>query len=251
MNRFAGKRALVTGGGSGIGAATVRRLAAEGAQVVVADARPGAAAEVAGDVQAVGIDVDVRDEPAVGSMVAQAIEHLGGLDVVVHCAGVVRQGTTHDCMLDDWNQVIGVNLTGTFLVIKHTLPALLAAGGGAIVTIGSVASVVAAGRSSAYDASKGGVLQLTRAVAAEYADRGIRANCVLPGLVATSLTTTSTSLLGEMTAPSSSAAGRVRVPDDRAADPNELAAVIAFLASGDASFVTGAAIAADGGYTAV
>ena len=109
------------------------------------------------------------------------------LDTVVACAGLAYPGATHEMPLAAWETMIRVNLTGTFLTVKHALPHLLDAGGGSIVTIGSIASLVAAGQSSAYDASKGGVLQFTRAIAVEYVDHGIRANCVCPGVVATGL----------------------------------------------------------------
>jgi len=148
--------------------------------------------------------------------------------------------------------VIGVNLTGVFLTLKHALPFLLEAGGGAIVTIGSTASLVAAGRTASYDASKGGVLQLTRAVAVEYAEQGIRANCVCPGVVRTDLAANSRVLDAPLSA--DDAAGpstRLRIPMPRAADPSEIAAVVAFLCSDDASFLTGAAVPVDGGYTAI
>ena len=126
-------------------------------------------------------------EASVATTTAEIVAALGGLDTVVACAGLAFPGTTHGMALDAWDTMIRVNLTGVFLTVKHALPHLLEAGGGSIVTIGSVASLVAAGQNSAYDASKGGVLQFTRAVAVEYVDDGIRANCVCPGLVATGL----------------------------------------------------------------
>jgi 3-oxoacyl-[acyl-carrier protein] reductase len=246
---------LVTGGGSGIGRATSLRLALEGAAVAVVDARAGVADQVVVEIEEAGgkaraLTADVRDEAAVAAATTEAVATLGGLDTVVACAGIVSTGATDAMTLEQWNLMLGVNLTGVFLTVKHALPHLVDAGGGAIVTIGSAASLVAAGRTSAYDASKGGVLQFTRAVAVEYAERGIRANCVCPGVVATNLAASSRAL----DAPVGSEAGpslRVKPPQSRSADPSEIASVVAFLCSDDASFVTGAAIAADGGYTAI
>lgn len=253
--RLSGKRAIVTGAASGIGLATVERLVAEGARVVMMDVRHEALAEACRGTgnQAVPIACDVGDEASVSAAIAEAASRLGGgIDVVAHCAGIVRGSRTHETSLSEWDALIRVNLTGAFLVVKHALPHLLAAGGGSIVTIGSVGSVVAAGRCSGYDASKAGVLQLTRSVAVEYCEDGIRANCVLPGFVRTSLASSSIALHGPMNTDSSKApAARLRIPMERAAEPAEIAAVVAFLASDDASFVTGAAIAADGGYTAI
>jgi NAD(P)-dependent dehydrogenase (short-subunit alcohol dehydrogenase family) len=252
--RLMGKRALVTGGASGIGFACARRLIAEGASVVLCDMRNEALENAKSQLSAGAhaIACDVGSAPAVEALVVRAVQLLGGLDIVVTCAGIVRSGPTHSVPLDQWDMVIRTNLTGTFLVLRHCIAHFLQGGGGAIVTIGSVSSVVAAGRTSAYDASKGGVLQLTRAVAVEYADAGIRANCVLPGLVRTSLAASSIELHGPMNVDTSKApASRLRIPIERYADPDEIAAVSAFLASDDASFMTGAAVAVDGGYTAI
>ena len=254
--RLDGRKVLVTGAGSGIGAASVRRLLAEGASVAAADIRSEAATATIHDTAANGsapriaLSVDVGDETSVAAAVASTVARLGGLDTVVASAGIALAGNTDSLTLEEWEAVIRINLTGTFLTLKYALPHLCDSGRGAIVTIGSVASIVAAGRASSYDASKGGVLQLTRAVAVEYADRGVRANCVCPGVTATNLAATSQSIAGkgQSTTPPPL---RVQVPMNRVAHPDEIAAVVAFLCSDDASFVTGAAIAADGGYTTV
>jgi len=254
-DRLRGRAALVTGAGSGIGAATARRLVAEGASVAIADIRGEAAADLAAalagsGVRTLALPVDVADEAAVAAAVATTVSEFGGLDIVVANAGIALAGTTDSLSLDEWERVIRINLTGTFLTAKHALPHLCASGRGSIVTVGSVASLVAAGRVSSYDASKGGVLQFTRAVAVEYADRGVRANCVCPGVTATNLAGTSREIASS-TRSTEPPPLRVQVPMARAAHPSEIAAVIAFLSSDDASFITGAAIAADGGYTAI
>jgi NAD(P)-dependent dehydrogenase (short-subunit alcohol dehydrogenase family) len=253
ISRLQGRRALVTGGGSGIGLASALRLAAEGASVAVVDLRKELAVKVANQIvaaggSAVGLEADVGDEAAVLAAVAAAAAELDGLDTVVACAGILHIVPTHEMTLNTWELILRVNLTGAFLTVRHALPFLLDAGGGSIVTIGSVASVVAGGYASCYDASKSGLLGFTRAVGVEYADRGIRANCILPGHVATNLKAHSGETMGTR---GLSGVARVTAPMTRRADPSELAAVVAFLCSDDSSFMTGSAVAADGGFTSV
>ncbi|MBP2369475.1 SDR family NAD(P)-dependent oxidoreductase [Pseudonocardia parietis] len=246
-----GRRVVVTGAGSGIGRAVAARLLDEGASVVAMDLAPDHSAAGDADGRLLPVRCDVRDESSVSAAFDTASEFLGGMDGLVTCAGVTDGSPTAEMTLQSWETVLGVNLTGTFLCVRAALPSLLDGEDPAVVTVGSVGSLVAAGRSPAYDASKGGVLALTRGLAAEYADRGLRANCVCPGLVDTGLAGNSSARAGLDPVARSGVPGRVVPPIRRAAAPTEIADVVTFLLSSRASFVTGAAYPVDGGYSAV
>jgi NAD(P)-dependent dehydrogenase (short-subunit alcohol dehydrogenase family) len=251
------RRALVTGGGGGIGGACARRLAAAGASVAVVDARPGAAEVVAAEIrerggEAVAYDADVASEAEMRGVIDAAASSLGGLDAAVTSAAISLPSTTTAMSMAMWDSIIRVNLTGTFVPIKLVLPHLLAAGGGTIVTIGSMASLVVASESCAYEASKGGVAQLTKAVAVEYAEQGVRANCVCPGRVSTEFglnTRRLTDLASEET--KEPVSRRAYIPMARSSGAGEIASVVAFLCSDASSYMTGVTIPVDGGYTAV
>jgi NAD(P)-dependent dehydrogenase (short-subunit alcohol dehydrogenase family) len=255
--RLAGRRIVVTGGGGGIGAASALRVAADGSAVAVLDARGDAAEQVADQIRsaggkAAGMACDVSDETSVIDAIAAASAALGGIDGLVCSAGITRPARTHELTLADWHTVIGVNLTGTFLAIRECLPHMIRERSSSIVTIGSPASVVAAGRVCAYDASKGGVLQLTRSVAVEYVNDGLRANCLIPGAVQTGLVANTRALYGpDNSDREAGASARIQVPMSRIADPAEIASAVSFLLSDEASFITAAAIPVDGGYTAI
>lgn len=251
--RHAERRVLVVGGAAGIGRAGALRMAAEGATVAIADRDGSGAAATARAINgsggtALGRAMDVIDEASVRDGVAEVVAAMGGLDAAVITVGIVDGGAVHDLTLEQWELVLRVNLTGTFLVLKHAIPELVQSGGGAIVTTGSVASVVAAGAAASYDASKGGVLQLTRSVARSYADAGVRANCLCPGAVRTDIFANSTDVLGHEPPRGGMT---VTPPISRAAHPDEIAGVISFLVSDDSSFMTGSAVMADGGFTAI
>ena len=192
--RLEGRRAVVTGGANGIGRATALRLASEGAAVAVIDKRASECEDTASAIRAEGghavaIPCDVGIEKEVEAAIATTVETLGGLDSLFANAGTAGRGWIHELSLHDWEAVLRVNLTGVFLFAKHCIPPMLAGGAGAIVTTGSIASFVvgAGGSAASYAASKGGVLQLTRQIAVDYGAQGIRANCVCPGAVSTSL----------------------------------------------------------------
>lgn len=248
--RFAGKVAIVTGGATGIGRATALRLAREGASVVLTtsrnrDALDATVAEIRENGgEATGLVADAaRDEDAAAT-VAAALEAFGRLDVVVaNAAWFQPSAPAHEMPDDDWDRALAVDLKGVFLAAKHGIPAMLeTAGRGAIVNVSSINSTVHAPGLPAYSAAKGGVDALTRQMALEYGPRGVRVNAVNPGLIAVE---TVRAFLDAH--PDEVAAARECVPLDRAGNPEDVAGAIAFLASDDASYISGATLPVDGG----
>jgi NAD(P)-dependent dehydrogenase (short-subunit alcohol dehydrogenase family) len=230
---FEGKRALVTGAGSGIGAAVARLLAAEGAEVIVADLSPEAVADELG---AQAVVLDVRHEAEVEFAMAD-------LDVLVNCAGIGSTTNAPETTLDVWENVFAVNARGTFLCCKYAIPGMAARGGGSIVNIASVAALVGLRNRAAYCASKGAVVSLTRALAVDHVADGIRVNAVAPGTVDSPWVRRLVEDVGE-----SLDALRARQPIGRLGTPEEIAEAVAYLAA--AEFVTGTVLVIDGGLTA-
>jgi meso-butanediol dehydrogenase / (S,S)-butanediol dehydrogenase / diacetyl reductase len=239
-DRFSGKRALVTGAGSGIGEAVARGLHAEGADVLLADVRAESVEAVAAELgeRATPVTLDVRDEQSVRRVA-------GDLDVLANVAGIGSTTTAPETALDTWEDVFAVNARGTFLCCKHAIPAMVARGGGSIVNMGSVAGLVGLRNRAAYCASKGAVIALTRALAIDHVADGVRVNAVCPGTVDSPWVRRLVDDVGE-----SLDALRSRQPMGRLGAPDEIAAAVLYLASDDAAFVTGTAFVIDGGLTA-
>jgi NAD(P)-dependent dehydrogenase (short-subunit alcohol dehydrogenase family) len=251
MGRLEGKVALVTGAASGIGAACALRFAEEGAAVAGLDlAEPdgGDWAEAATRAPAARFQVaDVRDEPAVAAAVAAVRDGLGRIDVLVNSAGVAGGGRVHLMEVADWERVLDVNLKGTFLVSRHVVPVMLEQGSGSIIHLASVEGLEGFEGGSAYNASKGAVVLLTRNMAIDYGRQGIRVNALCPGFIETPLLD---GLLGSPELAPLADAIREAHQLGRLGRPREIANAALFLASDEASFVTGVALPVDGGYTA-
>jgi NAD(P)-dependent dehydrogenase (short-subunit alcohol dehydrogenase family) len=246
--RLAGKVALVTGAGSGIGRAVALRFAREGARVACADRVAEAARDTARAIaeaggQCLALAVDVTDPAGCERAVRETLEAFGGLTTLVNAAGV--RGETRDATPppEEWRRVVEVNLTGTYLASRAAVPALAASGHGAITHIASIYGLVGGSLSPAYAASKGGVANLTRQMALEWAPR-VRVNCVCPGVIETPMTAP---LLSD---PAFREAAIRRHPVGRLGRPEDVAAAILYLSSDEAAFVTGVALPVDGGYTA-
>lgn len=239
-----GRVAVVTGAARGIGRATVELLLAEGAQVVACDIRPDVRDWVDPRVQVVV--GDVADEASARRAVQTAVDHFGTLDILVNNAGRTLNAPAVETTADDWDDIMRVNARGTFLHCREALRVMVPLGRGSIVNLASVVSVVGMPQTAAYAASKGAIAQLTKVLALEHGAQGIRVNAVAPGVVETDIL--------EGIVPDSRATlasyGSAH-PLGRVASPHEIAEVVAWAASPRSSFVTGAVLLADGGYTAI
>lgn len=258
--RLTGRTVIVTGGGSGIGKGACLRLAEEGANVVVADIRAPLAEQVAGQIASAGgsalaIECNVSREADVALMVTRSVAEFGGLWGMVANAGTAGRGWIHETTLEDWQFVLGVNLTGPFLCAKYALPVMMQAGGGSFVVTSSIAgSVVGAGGAAAsYTVSKHGVIGLAKQIAVDYGSYGIRANAIQPGGVTDSkLAVHARQDREHATTPQATLPrGKPWLALPRQGkSKDEYGATIAFLMSDDAGFITGTSIPVDGGYLA-
>ncbi|WP_190812751.1 SDR family NAD(P)-dependent oxidoreductase [Saccharopolyspora pogona] len=258
MNRYEGRRVLITGAGSGIGQATVLRVLAEGGNVVAADiSEPG----LADTVQKAGTDadrlttlvLDISDEASVRDAVASAVSVLGGLDVLVNAAGILRSAHSHEMSLADFNKIISINLTGTFLMIREAIPALLEGSSAAVVNFSSTSAAFAHPYMAAYAASKGGIQSMTHTLASEYGKRGIRFTAVQPGSISSGMTDgsgASRSSVGPGLPADADMSLFVKLSPaigEGYAGPETVASVVAMLGSDDGKFITGTEVRIDGG----
>ncbi len=245
--RVAGKIALITGAARGMGAAHARALAHEGATVAIADIAADAGEQLAAEVRSAGGDAsyhdhDVTDAGAWRAVVSAVEQTHGPIDVLVNNAGIQVRSTGIEADDDEWAKVIAVNQRGVFLGMQAVIPSMVRHGGGSIINVASVAALVGLRGSIPYQASKAAVLGLTRGAAVSYGPDNIRVNAICPGLVVTGMT--------ESASPAAVEALKAQIPLGRDGRPEEIAAVVVFLASDESSYLTGVALPVDGGFTA-
>ena len=246
--RFDGQVLFATGGGSGLAEATARRFAAEGGRVAVADLDGARAESVAGELGGLGVACDVADERSVQAAVERAHGELGRIDCVFNAAGHADFGPIEDWTLERFNRMIGVHLGGTFLVTKHVVPLMRASGGGAFVNVASIAAITAQPHNSPYGAAKAGIAGFTRQLARELGPE-IRVNCVAPGRIKTGMTIPLYTERGGGDFEKGAAEAAALNIAGRLGEPEDVAAIVCFLLSDEAGFVTGQTIVPDGGET--
>ncbi|RLA09941.1 MAG: hypothetical protein DRQ60_03225 [Gammaproteobacteria bacterium] len=246
--RLKNKVTIITGAANGIGRVAAELFAREGAKVVISDIDPGGS-QWADELRAQGLETfwhpcDVSDEDSVKSLISATLDHYGQLDVLYNNAGVEGgDGNLTKLTVDDWQRLTDANARGVFLMCKHAVPAMLDSGGGSVISTASVAALIGGPVLHIYSANKAAIISLTRSVAATYGRKGIRANTICPGFVGTDMV----ARLGENVLE----AGAKMSLLGRGAEPHEIAQVALFLASDEASYITGVAIPVDGGVTAV
>ncbi len=253
MGRLERKVALITGGTSGIGRATAVLFAREGARVAVLGRDPGRGKDVVAEIEGAGgtaafLQCDVRLAVECREAVGKTVDAFGGLDILFNNAGVYYPNTVVDCSEEEWDLTVDTGLKGTYLMSKFALPVMVAQGGGAIVNNASGWGLVGGDKAAAYCAAKGGVVLLTKAMAVDHSRQGIRVNCVCPGDVDTPMLPQDARRRGMSW--ESYLVGASERPMGRIGQPEEIARAVLFLASDDASFITGAILAVDGGGTA-
>ena len=248
MFDLTGKVAIVTGGNGGIGLGMAGALATAGADIVVA-ARNQSKTEKAverlalSDVRTLGLTTDVADEASVAAMVEATLDKFGRIDIMVNNAGVGIRKPPHDYTLEEWNQVVDTNLTGTFLCSREVYPHMAGSGGGKIINVGSMTSIFGSDWVASYSASKGGVVQLTKSLAIAWAGDNIQVNAILPGWIHTDLTDPIKTRSPERYELITS-----RIPHGRWGEPEEMGGAAVFLAGSASDYVTGVALPVDGGY---
>jgi len=253
--KLEGKVTLITGATSGIGRATAILFADEGAKVVAVGRRKEKGEELVNSIKKRGRDAyyvqaDVSKAADCERMVKAAVQKYGKLNILFNNAGVVHVAKITETTEEAWDRVMNINLKGVFLASKYAIPEILKAGGGAIINTGSIYGNLGAGSYAAYCASKGGVQNLTRAIAMEYADKKIRINAVAPGSVMTEMLEEEIKIWGGDQPEQQKEKFAAMQPNGRIASPEEIAKVVLFLASDDASYITGASIDVDGGFSA-